>query len=152
MTLTFPTEVEGYGRLRPSKHSLHRLGASVEASAVTLIKSPSALLSSVFQQPSCSPLIGIFLELSGSITASCSAAKFQQQTPPPLPPPSPYENYERGEERAVSGRACWGGNEDLHGSGEETSNVITVLNCGTGQSRQTHTHVRTRVPTSVRAD
>lgn len=87
-----PTEVEGYGRLTPSKRALplrnSQLGWVHEASAGTLIETP-AFLSSVFQLPSSFPLIAVFLELSGSITASCShTAKIQQETPyPPTAPP-----------------------------------------------------------------
>lgn len=79
--------------------------------------------------------------------------KSSRRPPAPFPrprSPSPHLQLIKTirEERAVSGRACWGGNKDLHGSGEEASNAVTCVKLWHGaQSPNTHAHTHTRALT-----
>lgn len=80
--------------------------------------------------------------------------KFSRRSPSlPRPrSPSPHLQLMKTirEERAVSGRACWGGNKGLRGSGEEASNVVTGVKLWHGaQSADTHLHTRTHTHTQT---
>lgn len=101
-----------------------------------------------YHSHSCSPIIVLFLELSGSITDSCShtAKNTAGDRPPPPPrvsPSPPCENYQRGV-RAVSGRACCGGNGDLCSSEETASNVVASCQSSYCTVTTEHGQIHTR--------